>query len=256
MFSYLPYNLLNQLISFLNYTIGKGHYYAVSSIPNEVGCVSKIIKIHSFSSPCVIFDIGARSGKYTDHCLKIYPLARYYLFEPNKKNYLELLNKFNKFSNVKIYNLAISDEDNKEALLYSNFDGSGYASLLKRNLSHMKINMETCKEIVKTITLKKFILENNIDHVDILKIDVEGFEMKVLEGINALLKKINIIQFEISSGQIDSKNYFKDFWFFFIKFNFKMYLISPSRPIQILKYKERDEFFDKTNYIAANTFEK
>ena len=43
---------------------------------------------------------------------------------------------------------------------------------------------------------------------------------------------------------------------FFIKSNFKIYLITLSRPIQILKYKEREEFFGVTNYIDVNNFEK
>jgi hypothetical protein len=88
--------------------------------------------------------------------------------------------------------------------------------------------------------------------IDLCKIDVEGIELKVLQGAKEYINYIKIIQFEISSGQMEEKNYFKDFWFFFKKNNFDIYIITPSGPKKILRYKERDEFFDETNYIAVN----
>lgn len=247
--SFLPYKFLNMLVSMLNYTIGKGYFHAgFKSLKNEVNCVSKILK----KKPSIIFDIGARLGEYSEYCLKIYPNASYYLFEPCKKNYEYLINKFKNFSNVKIYNYALSSTNKDEIILYSNYEGSGYASLLKRNLSHRNINMQLHKEIVKAITLKKFVIDNKIESIDICKIDVEGAEMDVLKGISEFIKKIKIIQFEISSGQMELGQYFRDFWLFFSKNNFKLHIVTPSGPKLISRYKERDEFFDETNYLATN----
>ena len=45
-------------------------------------------------------------------------------------------------------------------------------------------------ELVQTITLDKFIIDNNLKKIDLLKIDTEGNEYNVLKGLE---KKINIV---------------------------------------------------------------
>ena len=49
---------------------------------------------------------------------------------------------------------------------------------------------------IKTITLNKFIKENNIKNIDVLKIDTEGYEYKVLNGTKEQLNKVKYIYFE------------------------------------------------------------
>ena len=78
--------------------------------------------------------------------------------------------------------------------------------------------------------------------------------MDVLKGIGDFIKKIKIIQFEISSRQMELGQYFKDFWLFFSKNNFKLYIVTPSGSKLISRYKERDEFFDETNYLTINLY--
>lgn len=245
--SFFPYKLINKIITILNYSIGKGFYHCTEpSVKNEVKCISKLIQ----KKIKVIFDVGANIGLYTDHCIKIYPNAKYFLFEPNYKNFKFLKEKYKILDNVKIYNYAISDKNKKNGILYSNFNGSGYASLIRRNLLHRKINMKKIKENIKTITLENFIIKNKIKNIDLCKIDVEGLELNVLQGINKKINIVNLIQFEISSGQIECKNYFKDFWYFFKENGYQIFIITPSGPQIIENYNERYEFFNETNYIA------
>ena len=56
----------------------------------------------------------------------------------------------------------------------------------------------------KIITLDDYAEKKNIDTIDILKIDTQGYEDKVLEGANQLLKKnkIKIIQLELIFSEI------------------------------------------------------
>jgi len=247
--SFFPHSFLLSLISLLNYSVGKGFYHAGNkSVVNEIKSISKLLK----KKPKIIIDIGANIGNYTEESLKNFQSAKYYLFEPNAINYQILLNKFEKYKDIEIYNYALSNNKNNDAILYSNFEGSGYASLVQRNLNHRNIDMSKIKEKVKVITLQEFLISKKLKKIDLCKIDVEGIELKVLQGAKEYINYIKIIQFEISSGQMEEKNYFKDFWFFFKKNNFDIYIITPSGPKKILRYKERDEFFDETNYIAVN----
>ena len=60
------------------------------------------------------------------------------------------------------------------------------AKLYQTDINNM--NYET--ELVQTITLDKFIIDNNLEKIDLLKIDTEGNEFNVLKGLK---KKINIV---------------------------------------------------------------
>ena len=68
----------------------------------------------------------------------------------------------------------------------------------------------------KTIcTVKKgetFLLENKIQNVDLLKIDVEGHELKVIKGFGDHIKNVRLIQFEYGVYNITSKDLLWDFF--------------------------------------------
>jgi hypothetical protein len=62
------------------------------------------------------------------------------------------------------------------------------------------------KEICKLISLDEFAKKNNINYIDLLKIDVEGFEFKALKGAKQILKNTKYILIEITFSNI-FKNY-------------------------------------------------
>ncbi|MCA2815012.1 MAG: FkbM family methyltransferase [Microcystis sp. M090S1] len=68
--------------------------------------------------------------------------------------------------------------------------------------------------IVDIIDIDSFISEQNIQKVSRLKIDVEGNEYSVFEGLKEALKKgiIEIIHFEFNEMNIFSRTFFKDFY--------------------------------------------
>ena len=50
--------------------------------------------------------------------------------------------------------------------------------------------------------------------IDIMKLDVEGHELDVLEGSRKTINSIKLIQFEFGGCNIDSKTFFQDFYYF------------------------------------------
>lgn len=224
---------------------GKG--WGAGTILQEIECCLAILK----RPPNVIIDIGANKGLYTEELLKRFPSAEFYLFEPSSSNADILRQKFNAHRNVNIYSKAISDKTGT-APLFTNEEGSGLASLTKRNLEHFCIEMKI-EESVETIRLEEFL--NSIlpgDKVDYIKIDIEGHELDALNGMGERIKDISLIQFEFGGCNIDTRTFFQDFWYFFVRANFRLYRISPSGHDLISAYRELDEFFSTTNYIAAN----
>jgi len=97
-----------------------------------------------------------------------------YAFEANNLNYLELNNNINslKLENINPVNLAIGDT-NKEVNIEINEESS-------------KISDKGIKVLMTTID--DYINKNNIKSVDLIKMDIEGFEQKALRGAIKTIK--------------------------------------------------------------------
>jgi hypothetical protein len=118
-------------------------------------------------------------------------------------------------------------------------------------MSHVNGRMDHV-ETVKINTLDQFCVENKIQHVNLLKLDVEGHELNVLRGAANMLSKgaIDFIQFEFSAANIDSRTFFKDFYTL-LKDDYQLYRILQDGIWPIQNYSESLEVFKRaTNYLA------
>lgn len=197
-----------------------------------------------------VFDVGANIGTYSVMLSNILKdKARIFSFEPSKKTYQKLVENTRQLPNVTVYNFGMGNEDTR-LTLFSNKDESGLASVYHRKLDHLNIDMNKTEEIdIKTID--GFCAQNNIQHIHFLKIDVEGHEMKVLEGATNIIHSNNVdfIQFEFGGCNIDSRTYFQDF-FYLLKDHYNIYRIVRNGVYPVKAYKEMYEAFMTTNYLA------
>lgn len=152
-----------------------------------------------------IFDIGAHHGESIESFNKYFNNPRIYSFEPFDESFEILSLKKSKISNTKIFNLGLSNFNGK-GTFYSYVDPknpniSATNSILQLNdgkfiPSYSENQIVEC-EFMK---LDSFVEENNISYIDLLKIDVQGAEFKVIEGANNFLKdkKIGCVLIEIA----------------------------------------------------------
>lgn len=125
-----------------------------------------------------VIDIGAHIGYYTRLLSELVGKSgRVFAFEAHPDNYAVLKHNLSaiKYSNVKIYNCAVSDQIGKMRLYVS--PGSSNHSLLSGYTEASGI-IE-----VESITIDSFLSEQGIKRVDFVKVDVEGAEPLVLAGI-------------------------------------------------------------------------
>ena len=156
--------------------------------------IKKKVKVNIF------LDIGSHMGTYTDFINKIYPNCKSFLFEPQSKIFTKINQKYLKNDNTKVFNLAISDTEKKQNLYLNRHDLTSTLSEFNEQSSYLNFkaklygtnikNMTHETEFVQTITLKKFIINYNFNKIDLIKIDTEGHEFKVLKGLEG---KIDIV---------------------------------------------------------------
>lgn len=128
--------------------------------------------------PKVIFDIGANIGIASVYFAMRYPKATIYSFEPLPENQILLQRNTEIFANIHIMPFGLSDRAGTFTYCMSN-NANSYGGGTFCNVGH---NPERAIELpVKTATT--VINDLGIEQVDILKIDTEGSEYAILQGI-------------------------------------------------------------------------
>ncbi len=170
----------------------------------------KLLK-HIVSAPePVIFDVGAHHGESVVYLKPLFPKASIYSFEPDPDSF-DVLSAA-AIEGVSYFNLALSDADGTKVRFYRN-KISHTNSLFKVNLKSkdsIGIAKATVKKdtqffnnfneevMVAAVRLDSFTRQHSIKLIDLLKIDVQGAECRVLTGGGETLRNTKVIVMEIS----------------------------------------------------------
>ncbi|MBI2258841.1 MAG: FkbM family methyltransferase [Flavobacteriia bacterium] len=131
----------------------------------------------------VIFDIGANIGFTALNMATLSKNAIVYAFEPDSFNFNKLESNFmlNNLNNLIILNFGLGDEEDKFKLAIvtpDNLGGNSIDNSATENFSWVEIKR-----------LDAFVESNDIKSLDLIKIDVEGFELNVLKGAEKIIKE-------------------------------------------------------------------
>lgn len=151
---------------------------------NSFIAAKHLIKI---SNP-VIFDVGMNHGQTLKKITEVYPDSIIHGFEPSKYCFKELSEKI-KRKNIHLNNLAIGESDT--TLEFNEYSWDALNSLLERAYTSAEI---VEKYDVNVTSIDNYCEKNNISEIHFLKTDTEGFELKVLNGAEKMMKE-NKIQF-------------------------------------------------------------
>ena len=138
-----------------------------------------------------VIDIGAHIGFFTIIAAVKAKRGKILAFEPNNKSF-ELLReniKLNKFENTIITNSGVLDITGKAELFLSDDYSIGNSMFLEKSDK---------KEIVEVVTLSDIINAHQIKKINLLKLDCEGAEFKIILNLNDdIIKKIEKITVEV-----------------------------------------------------------
>jgi len=138
-----------------------------------------------------VIDIGANLGYYA--LLEAKLCEKVYAIEPIKESVSALREsiKLNNYKNIELDRLAIGNKNGEFEINTSR--RSNWATMINRekaskNYQEKFNSFKKGKETVKTMTLNKFVRRKNIKKIDLIRMDVEGFEIEILENINKTIE--------------------------------------------------------------------
>lgn len=197
-----------------------------------------------------IIDVDANVGNYSTKVMQLAPTSNVYSFEPHPNTFLKLV-KASQIFLFKPFNLGCANDKSKLKLYdHTNCDGSSHATLYKGVIEEI-YKCESKEILVDIIKLDDFVIEHNINEIDLLKIDTEGNELNVLKGFEKYIqsKKVNIIHFEFNNMNVISRTFFKDFYEFLEYYDF--YRMLPNSLVPLGEYNPLFcEIFAFQNIVA------
>ncbi|NRA91895.1 MAG: FkbM family methyltransferase [Psychroserpens sp.] len=192
--------------------------------------------------PVVIFDVGANIGQYALLANKIFDSkCKIYSFEPVQSTFAAFLKQTQIHDNIVGTNKGIGERAEQTEIFY-NGPKSVQSSIVDTQYGEYS-------ETIELTTIDDYCAAHGIEKIDILKLDVEGYEYKALLGGKNILKNVAFIQFEFGNKQISSRNFLKDF--FTLLENFRIYRLVLDGFIEI-DSNPINEIFQTSNYIAIN----
>ena len=202
----------------------------------------------------VLFDVGAHHGETVFLFFKNFNISKIHCFEASNQNFRVLENniKKKKLNNIcNLNNFAAGEKKKNFFINQTRESSSSSINEFNKNSQYFKkkikiLNFKKVEDFYKKIPIKMikisdYIDENKISKIDILKIDTEGYELKVLEGLIPNQKIVRFIYFEHHYDNMILKNYkFKNINNILLKYGFKKV------------YKSKMTFRKSFEYIYEN----
>ncbi|MGI8959781.1 MAG: FkbM family methyltransferase [Bryobacteraceae bacterium] len=149
----------------------------------------------------IVFDVGAHTGETLKMVQREFPTASIFCFEPDPESFRELEKVVAEFSAPQLFQAALGDVSgsfpffrNAESMTNSLLPTAPQA----KNSEVGALMLSREKISVPVITIDEFCGEHSLERIDLLKIDCQGFDLRVLKGANDMLLggQVGVIQCE------------------------------------------------------------
>ncbi len=163
-----------------------------------MGGIEHELVLRSLNCECIV-DIGANRGQFTLISRRVFPKARIYSFEPLEEPAKIFKQIFDKDPEIYLFPYAIGKAKTTAAIHVTKDDDSSSLLPITKTQSNMfpgATEKETRQVLVSP--LSQLIDPASIPSASLLKIDVQGYELDVLQGCEDVLQKFSHLYIECS----------------------------------------------------------
>lgn len=213
----------------------------------------RVLRIMSELQPTVIFDVGANRGEWSQLVSEMSPSCAIHAFEIVPSTFAELLRSTRHLNNIVQIDHGLS---NKEEMISISL-GRDSSTATGCKIKGMQYHNEYYSNEIQCSVRKAsdYMREKEIDFIDFVKIDVEGMDLKVIQGFEEALQNVRALQFEYGIFNIASHDLLADFCRYLNEKGFVIGKIFP-RHVVFFEYHFHMENFHGSNYVAVKVGEK
>ncbi|MES2314818.1 MAG: FkbM family methyltransferase [Patescibacteria group bacterium] len=139
-------------------------------------------KAKSFLKPdSVVIDAGGNIGIFAIFSSLHCPQGKIFSFEPVTKTYGIMLENIKKYPNIRAMNIGLGEKGGDQTILTSSWN-AGISAVSDSSLALKNSRFFDGSEKIQIITIDDMVEHEHISHVDVIKIDTEGYEASILKG--------------------------------------------------------------------------
>lgn len=175
-----------------------GTKYFVRAGTTDLGVINEAVILNPYlaaghirlATDATVVDVGANIGDFTIQAAKLCPAGRVYAIEPIGSNCESIRRQIqlNGVTNATVLQAALGDRDGETEI----HAAGGHSSMYWGAHSSERVRLTTLQSVMR---------DNNIQTVDVLKLDCEGAEWDILPAIDALLPQIRQVCLEYHNGK-------------------------------------------------------
>ncbi|MBB4200276.1 FkbM family methyltransferase [Rhodoblastus sphagnicola] len=225
----------------------------------EIDLARRVVSSAPSGSPLIVIDVGANVGDWIRPVLDALPAhrldtsrTRFFAFEPAPQTrglLVENIAAHARSALVTIEHRALSNERGEAQMMTFGAEAGTHTLGVGTHACGSASEAVT----VEVTTLAEFAGEQGLGHIDLVKIDTEGFDRLVLEGMQPLLaeERISVAQFEYNHRWVATRSFFKDVFDMVEGLPYSVARLMPDHVEVIEQWHPEVERFFEANYAVV-----
>jgi FkbM family methyltransferase len=181
-----------------------------------------------------VFDVGANIGVTARRYAELFPDASVHCFEPFPDSHRALLVAFPPPGRVQAHAMAVADAVGERTLFVNKASVANSllpsSAVYQERYARHDITTTTGSVTVPTTTLDQFCVQHEIQHINVLKLDIQGGELLALRGAEQMLRAaaIDVVYSEVSFSPIyEGQAFFHDLAPLLLGHGYHLYNLFP-----------------------------